>query len=105
MEIAQYIDKSGMENVYAYGWDDHTGGNVTLTSATFEVFDMDGASVQGVAAATISDNGTATPDIYGLVDCRTANFTDTEYYDVKYLITVGNEIYGYTVHIKCGEEP
>lgn len=105
MEIDQYISKSGKENVWVYAEDLHTGGTVTLTSATFQVFDEDGTSVQASAAATLSDNGTATPDVYGLVDCTASGFSDGSYYDVLFLITITTEIYDYTVHIKCGEQP
>jgi hypothetical protein len=105
MDIDQYISKSGKEDVWIYGEDKHAGGNVTLTSATFQVFDKDKVSVQAQAAATLSDNGTATPDVYGLVDCTAAGFTDGEYYDVLFLITIGSEIHDFTAHIKCGEAP
>jgi hypothetical protein len=104
MDIDQYISKSGKEDVWIYGEDQHTGSTVTITSATFQVFDKDGVSVQASASATLSDNGTATPDIYGLVDCTASGSTDGDYYDVLFLITIGSEIYDFTAHIKCGEE-
>lgn len=100
----QCIAKTGKENVWIYAKDLHSGGNITIDSATFEVFDADGSSVQGSASATLADNGTATPDVYGLVDCTASGFTAGEYYEVQFLVTIGAEIFDHRVHIKCVEK-
>jgi hypothetical protein len=100
----QEISKTSKENVWIWGEDIHTGAVVTIDSATFEVFDADASSVQGSAAATLSDNGTATPDIYGLVDCTAAGFTAEEYYEVLFIMTIGTEEISHSVHIKCVEK-
>lgn len=88
----QKITKNEKENVWAYAWDAHTSGNVTLTSVTFEVFDADDVSVQGSDDATIVDNGTPTPDIYGLVDTTDAAFVVGSSYYVRFTITIGSEL-------------
>lgn len=101
----QEIAKTGKENVWIWGQDSHDEtATVTIDSATFEVFDSDGSSVQASASATISDNGTVTPDVYGLVDCTAAGFTSGNYYEVLFLVTIGSEVIPHSVHIKCVEK-
>ena len=100
----QFMRKNSKENVWIEGWDDHEGGNATFDSATFEVFDSDDSSVQASAAATISDNGTPTPDIRGLVDTTTASFVASGAYKVEFVVEVGVETLRPVVPIKLTEE-
>jgi hypothetical protein len=64
---------------------------------TFEVFDADDSSVQASDDATIVDNGTATPDFYGLVDTTAAAFVVGSSYYARFTITIGTEILFYYV--------
>lgn len=98
------IAKTEAEDAWIYGQDEHTGGAVTIDSATFEVFDVAGVSVQASDTATIVDNGTATPDVKGLVDCRESGFTSGEYYEALFTVNIGNEVLTFTRHIKCVEK-
>jgi hypothetical protein len=100
----QEIAKTEKENVWVYAEDLHTGGSITIASATFQVFDVDDSSVQTSGNATIADNGTVTPDVYGLVDCTASGFTAGEYYEVRFTITIGSEVLTPAVPIKCVEK-
>lgn len=93
------IEKNAKENVWAYGWDAHTGADVTLTSVTFEVFDADDSSVQDSADATIVDNATETPDFYGLVDTTAVAFVAGSGYYVRFTITITPEVLFYDVWV------
>jgi len=96
------ISPNASKYVGVFGEDNWVeAANVTISTATFEVFDSDGESVQGSASATIADNGTPTPDIYGLVDG--SNLTLGQRYEVAFLITVGSEIYEIKRHVYCQE--
>lgn len=102
----QSIAKTEAQNVWIYAQDEHTGAVVTITSATFEVFDTDGVSVQDSASATLVDNGTATPDVKGLVDARESGFVAGEYYEVLFTVNIDSESEVLTLarHIKCVEK-
>ena len=100
----QHIRKNAKENVWIEGYDDHTAGTVTVASATFQVFDADDASVQASASATIADNTTTTPDVYGLVDTSVAAFVNGSAYKVEFVVTIGSEVYREVVPIKCVED-
>ena len=100
----QFMRKGSIENVWIEGWDDHNGGNVSFDSATFEVFDSDDVSVQPVGAATISNNGTPTPDINGLVDTTTGSFVANGAYKVEFVVAMGSERLRPVVPIKLTEE-
>lgn len=84
------ILKGEIKNIYCGAWDKHTGANVTISSPTFEVFDAGHNSVQASDIATIVDNGTPTPDVYGLVDTTQDSFTSGGYY-VRYTVVIGSE--------------
>lgn len=99
----QRINKNEKKNVWLTGEDDHVGASITIASATFQVFNMDGVSVQDSGNATISDNSTVTPDVHGLVDTTDAGFTAGTAYEVEFVITVGSEVYRPRVPIKCVE--
>jgi hypothetical protein len=100
----QKIAKTEKENVWVWGEDYHTGAAITIDSATFQVFDEDDSSVQASDDATIVDNSTVTPDVYGLVDCTAAGFTAEEYYEVRFTITIDSEVLTPAVPIKCIEK-
>lgn len=70
----------------------------TISSATFEVFDDAGTSVQTSTAASIDG-----AKIYGLVDTSTVKFTAGESYEVKFTFVIGSETYIDVVHIKLEE--
>lgn len=93
----QKIEKDSKQNIWAFAWDAHTGGDVTISSVTFKVFDADDASVQASDTATIVDNATATPDFYGLVDSTDAAFVVGSSYYVRFTITVTPEVMFYDV--------
>lgn len=84
------IIKGEKVNIYCGAWDDHTGGIVTISSAVFEVFDAGHNSVQTSGEATIVDNGTVRPDVYGLVDTTQDAFTSGGYY-VLFTVIIGTE--------------
>jgi len=71
---------------------------VTIDSATFQVFDEDGVSVQ--ASDTASTDGAK---IYGLVDTSVAGFVAGESYEVKFTFIIGSETYIDKVAIKLEE--
>lgn len=102
--MGQVIKKNEVDAVFIEGWDDHTGADITIASATFEVFDSDGVSVQTSANATITDNGTATPDVSGLVDTTAAAFTVDSEYNVQFVITIGSVIKRPVVPIEIATE-
>ncbi len=85
--MAQVIKKNEVEKVWIETWDDHKGEDVTVSSATFQVFDSDGVSVQVSANATIVDNTTETPDMYGPVDTTVAAFVVGNRYAVRFVVT------------------
>jgi len=85
------IIKNGKENIWITV-NERDGGTVTVTSATFQVFDSSDTSVQASASATIADNSTASPDIYGLVDTSVAGFVACNTYYVLFLVTIGTEV-------------
>ena len=100
----QFMRKNSIENVWIEGWDDHDGGNVSLTSATFQVFDSDDSSVQASTGATISSNGTTLPKVRGLVDTTEAAFVANGAYKVEFVVVVGDETLRPVVPIKIKEE-
>jgi len=101
----QQIRKNGKEDVYITVTNRHDPtATVTVASATFEVFDADGTSVQAVASATITDNSTVSPDISGLVDTSVVAFTANSWYEVVILVTIGTEILSEVVQVECVEE-
>lgn len=67
------------------------GGLVTIASQIFEVFDKDGASIQDESPASINGNGTASVEIYGLVDATADGFTVGSGYYVQFIFTIGSE--------------
>ena len=69
------------------------GSVVTVSTYSFQVFDKDGNSVQGSATASISGNGTAAVEIYGLVDTTAAGFTAGSWYYVRFAYVIGAETY------------
>jgi len=91
------FDKGEKKNVWIEV-SERNNESFTITSATFEVFDKDGTSVQDSASATIS-----THKIYGLVDTTTSDFTAGESYEVKFTYVIGSETYIDTVPIKLEE--
>ena len=70
----------------------------TIASATFEVFDDAGVSVQTSTGASISG-----AKIYGLVDTSVAAFVAGESYEVKFTFIIGSETYIDKVAIKLEE--
>ncbi len=100
----QNIAKTEAQDVWIYAQDEHTGAVITIASATFQVFDTDGVSVQDSVAATLVDNGTVTPDVKGLVDAREAGFTAGEYYEVLFTVNISSEVLTLARHIKCVEK-
>lgn len=102
--MMQQMRKNSKEKVWIEAWDDHGGDTVTIDSATFEVFDSDDSSVQTSAPATLTDNGTTTPDICGLVDTSVAAFVANGAYKVEYVVTIGDEEFRPVVPIKLTEE-
>jgi len=66
------------------------GANVTVSTATFEVFNAAGASIQDSAGATIEDNGTALVYIHGDVDG--SNLTADAAFKVIYTVTIGTQV-------------
>jgi hypothetical protein len=66
------------------------GGTMTITSPLFQVYDDADSSIQAEAAASLRNNGTATVEVYGLVDTTAAGFTDGEWVKVKFTITIGD---------------
>ena len=79
------------------------GGTVTVASATFEVFDADGDSVQASASASIANNSSTAVKIYGLVDTTASGFASGSAYEVKFTYVIGNETYIDVVPIKLVE--
>ena len=70
----------------------------TIASATFEVFDETGTSVQASAVATPDNH-----KIYGLVDTTTVKFVAGDSYEVKFTFIIGTETYIDMVAIKLEE--
>ena len=100
----QQIRKNAIEDVYITATNKHSPGtSVTVASATFQVYDADGTSVQAVASATITDNSTVSPDINGLVDTSVSGFTANEWYEVVFIVTIGSEEYHEVVSVECVE--
>lgn len=83
------IIKNAIEDFYCYV-DERDGGTVDVSSATYEVFDSDDVSVQASASASIEDNGTATPDIYGSVDTTASDFVACNTYYVLFSVTMSD---------------
>jgi hypothetical protein len=95
------INKNEKKDAYISVKDKHAGGNVTVASATFEVFDMIGVSKQGSASATIGDNGTATPDIYGLVDATAGAIVAGVDHEIVFTVTIGTQIFQHRKQMYC----
>lgn len=91
------FDKGEKKNIWIEV-SERDGATVTIDSATFEVFDDAGASVQ---ASDIADIDGA--KIYGLVDTTTDKFTAGESYEVKFTFIIGSETYIDKVAIKLEE--
>lgn len=70
------------------------GASVTVSAGNFEVFDHEGASVQGSASYSITNNSTAEVEVYGEVDTSHANFIAGDSYEVKIGVVIGS----YTFH-------
>lgn len=70
----------------------------SIVSATFEVLDETGKSVQASGPSTI-----AAYKIYGLVDTTTEKFVAGESYQVIFSFVIGLETYMYRVPIKLAE--
>jgi len=101
----QQIRKNAKEDVYIQVTNQHDPtASITVDSATFEVFDADGTSVQTSASATISDNSTISPDISGLVDTTDADFATNSWYEVVFVVTIGSEELHEVVHVEIVEE-
>lgn len=66
---------------------------VTVSSYVFQVYDADDTSVQAEATASISGNGTATVELYGLVDTTDDAFVVGSSYYVLYTYVIGSETY------------
>lgn len=77
-------------------------GNVTATGV-FEVFDVDGKSVQSEGAASITGSGTATVYAEGIVDTTASDFTSGEAYEVRFKVTIGTALRFGKRHIKLKE--
>jgi hypothetical protein len=90
--MAQVVKKNEEEKIWIETWDDHKGEDVTVSSAIFQVFDSVGVSVQASANATIVDNDTKTPDIYGLVDTTDDAFVVGDSYKVRFVVTIGDDV-------------
>jgi len=100
------FDKGEIKNVWIEVAE-RDSASFTIASATFEVFDEDGVSVQ--ASDTASTDGAK---IYGLVDTtatvgegeeETDVFTAGESYEVKFTFVIGSETYIDKVAIKLEE--
>jgi len=79
---------------------DRDAESITISAATFEVFTTADVSIQAVSAASINDNTTISPDVYGLVDTTTTSFSSCNTYYVLFSITIGSEIYKYKAPFK-----
>lgn len=90
--MGQVLKKNEVDGIHIESWDDHTGASITIASATFEVFDLDGTTVQASASATITDNSSATPDISGEVDTTVAGFVVGSDYYVQFVVTIGTVV-------------
>jgi hypothetical protein len=91
------FDKGEKKNVWIE-ISERDDASFTISSATFEVLDTDGNSVQASGDATISSTR-----IYGLVDTSTDDFSDGESYEVKFTYVIGSETYIDKVAIKLEE--
>jgi len=101
----QQIKKNGVEDVWITGTNRHSPGtSVTVASASFEVFDVDGTTVQASASATITDNSTVSPDINGLVDTTVVAFVVGSWYEVEFTVTIGSEVIPVVVQVECVEK-
>ena len=101
----QQIRKGSKEDVYISGRNRHTpGATVTIASASFSVNNADGTEVQASASATITDNSTLTPDISGLVDTTASGFVAASWYEVIFVVTIGNEEPHPGVWVECVEK-
>jgi len=87
-----YFEKNEIKPVWITVYE-RDGATVTVATADFEVFDTAGASKQASASATITDNGTATPDISGVVDTSVAAFTAGSTYKVQFTVVIGTNTY------------
>jgi len=67
---------------------ERNGLDFTISSATFEVLDKDGNTVQASASATVEGH-----KIYGLVDTTAAGFVAGEGYSAKFTFVIGSETY------------
>ncbi len=83
--------------------EERDGSSITISSATFEVFDTSGNSVQASSNASITNNSSAAVTLSGTVDTSTSDFTDGESYEVKFTYTIGSYTYIDTVYIKLKE--
>jgi len=84
------INKNETKNAYVSIKDNHGGGNVTVGSQTYEIFDLDGNSVIGSSSAEIDDNGTSTPDIYGAIVGANASLVADTRYEVIFTANIGS---------------
>jgi len=92
------FDKNEKKNVWIQV-EERDDESFTIASATFQVFDSDGTSVQASASATVS-----TDKIYGLVDTTASGFTAGESYEVVFTYIIDSETYIDKVHIKLEEK-
>ncbi len=96
------IDNNEIKNVWIE-IRERDAGTVTVASQTFAVLNSSDATVQASANASISNNGTAAVQIFGLVDASTATLAAGSSYKVKFTYTIGQETYIDTVPIKVVE--
>lgn len=92
-EQAMRINKNETKKAYISAKDDHKGESVTITSATYEVFDLDGTSIKASASATIVDNSTTTPDVYGEINATGAAFVAGTEYEIIFTVIINGETY------------
>lgn len=97
------FDKGEIKNAGITITNDWTGAVVTIASATFEVFDSTESSVQESGVATVGDNSTVSPDIYGLVNTSVEAFVIGDSYKIKITYIISTETLIDTVDIKIVE--
>jgi hypothetical protein len=95
------FNKYEKKDAYVSVKDNHTGGNVTIASATVEIVDLDGVNVKGPSAATLADNGTTTPDVSFLVDGTDLDYDAGTEYEGIFAITIGTRIIHHRKQMLC----
>jgi len=100
--MAMYEIEKGAEEWVGIRCTERTGADITAT-AVFEVFDIDGESVQAEVAASVVGNGTDEVEFWGAVDTSAEGFVDGGAYDAKFTMTIDNKPHIRRVHIKLKE--